>query len=218
MTDLVLSQLSNAGGIGVDHRFARGDNVWEPGDRADSLFFLRRGQVAVKGRDADDGVIIRVVDPGEPFGELCFCTVRGARPTTARAVVESEVVKVSLEDFLLFLEKSRGALSVLLYTFCIRLTDAERRVEMLSYRGAEARVGHLLLHLASNRGRPVQDEPGHKLVEVTHEDLAGMAAMNRSHLTVTMGKLRKQGLISYGRREPLVVHVPALADHLGEQR
>jgi Mn-dependent DtxR family transcriptional regulator len=51
-------------------------------------------------------------------------------------------------------------------------------------------------------------------LHVGHEELAKMAAMNRSHVTVTMGKLRKRGLVRYERNRPLVVDVPALTAYL----
>jgi hypothetical protein len=41
-----------------------------------------------------------------------------------------------------------------------------------------------------------------------------MAAMNRSHVTVTMGKLRQHGLVRYERNRPLMVDVPALTAYL----
>ena len=45
-----------------------------------------------------------------------------------------------------------------------------------------------------------------------------MAAMNRSHVSVTMGKLRKRGLTRYERNRPLVVDVPALTTYLTNTR
>jgi len=41
-----------------------------------------------------------------------------------------------------------------------------------------------------------------------------MAAMSRSHVTVTMGKLRRQNLVFYERNRPLTVDVPLLTAYL----
>jgi CRP-like cAMP-binding protein len=52
-------------------------------------------------------------------------------------------------------------------------------------------------------------------VSVRHTELAQLAGMNRPHVTVTMGRLRRRGLLEY-RREGLVhVEVVLLADYLG---
>jgi hypothetical protein len=55
-------------------------------------------------------------------------------------------------------------------------------------------------------------------LHVGHEELAKTAAINRPHVTVTMGKLRKPGLVRYERTRPLVVDVPALTAYLSDAR
>jgi Mn-dependent DtxR family transcriptional regulator len=49
---------------------------------------------------------------------------------------------------------------------------------------------------------------------VTHEELARLAALSRQRVTITMGKLRRRGLVQYERNRPLVVDVPALTAYL----
>ncbi len=52
------------------------------------------------------------------------------------------------------------------------------------------------------------------ILHVSHDELAQMAAMSRSHVTVTMGKLRRQNLVFYERNRPLTVDVPLLTAYL----
>lgn len=103
-----------------------------------------------------------------------------------------------------------------MFTFCLRLSDAERRAEILTYRGAEERLGRLLLQLAKTRGRAKPQVEGQVTLHVSHDELAQMAAMSRSHVTVTMGKLRRLGLVLYERNQPLMVNAPALTAYLVE--
>jgi hypothetical protein len=42
-----------------------------------------------------------------------------------------------------------------------------------------------------------------------------MAGMSRSHVTVTMGRFRRRGLVRYVREGPLRVDVSALTAYLG---
>ena len=49
---------------------------------------------------------------------------------------------------------------------------------------------------------------------VSHDELAQMAAMSRSHVTVTMGKFRHRGVVQYERGLPLMVNVKSLAAYL----
>jgi CRP/FNR family cyclic AMP-dependent transcriptional regulator len=220
LTGLTLEKLPRDGSLGRIRHYRKGANVWRPEDRANNVFFLRRGQVAVMMCDADGhNVIVRMIEEGEPFGELCFCSAEeSVRQTSARAVVESEAVEIKFKDFLGYLQENREALTALVFTFCVRLAEAEHRVEVLAHRGAEERLGRLLLQLANSRGKTDAERKEELVLPVSHDDLAQMAAMSRPHVTVTMGKLRKQGLVRYGRGQALAVNVPALKSFLVGER
>src|ERR1700730_18663157 len=93
-----------------------------------------------------------MVEPGQLFGELSLSNARGRiRGTTARALAASEAFEVEPGDFLVYTLQNRPALEALIFTLCLRLTDAEDRIEVMPYRGAEQRLGRLLLHLATSR-------------------------------------------------------------------
>jgi len=84
----------------------------------------------------------------------------------------------------------------------------------LAHRGAEDRLSKLLLHLVNTRGHSSAQENDKVILHVSHDELAQMAAMSRSHVTVTMGKLRRQNLVFYERNRPLTVDVPLLTVYL----
>lgn len=156
LTRLTLEQLPRDGSLGRIRRFRKGANIWRPNDAADRIYFLKRGQVVAMTSDSEGNeVIMQVIGAGEPFGELCFCSQeRGLLHTLGRAVVESEALEIQYRDFVRFLQKNPDAMMSLIFTFCERLGEMERRVEVLAQRGAEDRLGRLLLQLASPPGRP----------------------------------------------------------------
>jgi CRP-like cAMP-binding protein len=162
-------------------------------------------------------VALRTVEPDQPFGELCLCSVRtGIRGTTACALVESEAFEIKLTNFLGYLHQNRAALDALMFTLCLRLTDAEHRIEVMAHRGAEQRLGRLLLRLATSRGR--KGRVGRRdmvSVSVSHNDLAQLTGMTRPHVTVTMGRLRRRGLVQYEREGLVHVEVAQLTEYLG---
>lgn len=216
LTGLTISHLPQEESLGRARRYRKGAYIWRPEDRADRIYFLAHGQVAVMTSDPrGHEIILRVIETGEPFGELCFCTAEtGLRDNSARAVIDCEAVGISYKDFVNYLQDNHTALHALIFTFCVRLGDAERRAEVLAHRGAEERLGRLLLQLAATKGQPSKDGKDQVLLHASHDELALMAAMSRSHVTVTMGKLRRHGLVRYGRNQPLVVNVPALTEQL----
>ncbi len=220
LTELTLEHMPRDGAHGRVRNYRKGVTVWQPDDRADSIFLLMSGQVTIGGSDPQGHeIILRLIDAGEPFGELCFCGGPSeARQTFARAVAPSEAVEIDLSVFSAYLQESRDVLTAFVFTFCLRLADAERRIELLAHRGAVDRLGWLLLHLATTRGQANAGRTGEAAVPVSHDELARLAAMSRPHVTVTMGRLRRRGLVRYGRNQPLLIDVPALTAYLsGEQ-
>lgn len=216
LTGLAIEQLPEDDPPGRRRRYRKGADIWHPDDRTDRIYFLRRGQIVVMSGDPDGNeVIMQVIERGEAFGELCFCSQeRGLRHTTARAVVESEALEIKHGDFVGYLQKNTDALLNFTFTLCERLSEMKLRVGVLAHRGAEERLGRLLLQLAAHPGQQHAEGTNEVPLHVGHEELAKMAAMNRSHVSVTMGKLRKRGLVRYERNRPLVVDVPALTSYL----
>lgn len=216
LTELTLAHMPRDGSHGRARRYRKDATVWRPEDRADSIFFLLSGQVAVLvGDAAGSEILLRIIEAGEPFGELCFCGGPSeVRQTTLRAVVPSEAVEIKLDIFMNYLQENRDVLAAFIFTFCIRLADAEGRIAVFGHRGALDRLGWLLVHLANTRGQANAGLTGDVAVPVSHEELAQLAAMSRSHVTVTMGRLRRLGLVRYGRNRPLFVDVLKLTAHL----
>jgi CRP-like cAMP-binding protein len=218
LTGLTLEQLPRDGSLGRVRRYAKGTHLWQSDDAADSIYFLRRGRVAVMTATPEHRpVLLRTVEADQPFGELCLCTTRArTRGNTATALVACEAIEIKLGQFLAYLHKNRDALDALLYTFCLRLTEAEHRVEVFAHRGAEQRLGRLMLRLGTTGARDGHvDRRDTVTLSVSHNELAQMAGMTRSHVTVTMGRLRRRGLVRYQREGPLRVDVQALTVYLG---
>ena len=218
LTGITLDHLPRDGSLGRVRRFAKGAYVWQSDDAADRIFFLRRGRVAVMtAKPEGRPVVLRTIEVDQLFGELCLCTHRTrTRGTTACALVESEAFEIKLNNFLGYLHQNRAALDALMFTLCLRLTDAEHRIEVMAHRGAEQRLGRLLLRLATSRGR--KERIGRRdavSVSVSHNELAQLTGMSRPHVTVTMGRLRRRVLVQYDREGPVRVDVASLTDYLG---
>jgi CRP-like cAMP-binding protein len=218
LTGITLDHLPRDGSLGRVRRFKKGAFLWQPDDAADRIYFLRRGRVSVMtAKPHERPVALRTIEPNQPFGEVCLCSVRaGIRGTTACALVDSETVEIKLANFLGYLRQNRAALEAVMFTLCLRLTDAEHRIEVMAHRGAEQRLGRLLLRLGTSRGR--QGHVGLRdtvTVTVSHNELAQIAGMSRPHVTVTMGRLRRRKLVQYEREGLVRVDVASLTEYLG---
>jgi CRP/FNR family cyclic AMP-dependent transcriptional regulator len=218
LTGITLEHLPRDGSLGRVRRYAKGKNLWHSDDAADCIYFLRRGRVAVMTATPEHRpVLLRTIEADHLFGELCLCTTRSrTRGTTATALVACEAIEIQESHFVGYLRRNRLALDALLYTFCLRLTDAEHRVEVLAHRGAEQRLGRLMLRLGVSGARDGRvDRRDTVTLSMSHNELARMAGMTRSHVTVTLGRLRRRGLVRYQREGPLRVDVQKLTLYLG---
>lgn len=218
LTEITLKHLPRDGSLGRTRFCKKGSNIWHHDDLSDSVFFLRRGQVRVTA-DGTGGreVTLRIVKSGQLFGELCFCAgEKSVRLTNAVALVDCDVLEIGLSQFLAYLQDNLPTFASFVFTFCRLLSDSQHRVRVLACRGAEERLGKLLLQLATSRGGRNEQADVRASLSVSHTELAEMAAMSRPHVTVTMGSFRRLGLVEYGRNSPLYINLKSLSAYVKE--
>lgn len=220
LTRLTLERLAHDQSFGRVRQFRKGTYVWRADDRADRVYALIRGQVAILAADSEGHEVInQVIDAGQTFGELCFCSEeQGLRLSTARVVKEAEVAEVTFDKFVEYLQHDSNATASLILTFCSRLAESEKRIEVLSYRGAEDRLARLLIQLAGSRGRANANRPGEVILAVSHDEISLLAAMTRPHVSVTMGKLRNKGLVEYKRGSQLTFNPSRLTSFVNQRK
>ena len=185
--------------------------IYNIGDEAQSLFFLRRGLVkleAISGGGRE--IILNMYKPGEVFGELSLCD--GQRNEMAVTMESSEVVEIRLEEIFSLLEEDRDALLLLLRSVCRRLADSYRVIQEYSFDNLPERLAKVLLRLADEMGRetPRGTELAHY---ITQEELAQMLSVRREVVSSELSRLRARGCVSYLRRGRLNINRAALRDY-----
>ena len=191
--------------------------IWLADDLPERIYLLQSGRVEISAINAEGAQsVLRIVEPGELFGELCFCAHRGEHlGTVARALTKSAVIENSYDTFACSLRYEDGSAARLLETFCRRVADMERRTRMLTCHNARKRVALALIDLCELRGLARQGKKDRTVLAISHTELAGRIAMTRSHTTVVMTRLRAEGLIAYDRNSPLTVNLGRLRKLFG---
>jgi len=208
-TDPFVSWMEIHGSV---HLYQRDAVLWEQGAFFDSVYLLRRGRVCLVVKDRREHTsIMRIVEPGELFGLTCLnAQRRKSAPTRAEAALPSEVVSVRCEDCVQFLRDSPDAALSLISNLSERLAYAEDRAHVLVNHNAEDRVCALLEQLIARFGKSSRSKPGYAWTHFTHEQIAELAGLTRSHVTVIMSRLRSKGIVEYDRSTPLLVNLEAL--------
>jgi CRP/FNR family transcriptional regulator, cyclic AMP receptor protein len=204
-------------GTGRARTYAANRCIWLADDLPERVYLLQSGRIEISAIDADGAQsVLRVVEPGELFGELCFCAHRNEHlGTIARALTKSTVIENSYEAFARSLRYEDGSAARLLETFCHRVADMERRTRVLTCRNARKRVALALIDLCELRALTKQGNKDRAVLAISHAELADRIAMTRSHTTVVLTRLRAEGLIAYDRTSRLTVNIDRLRKLFG---
>lgn len=186
--------------------------IYNLGDKAHSIFYLRSGFVKITALSEDGKeIILNVHKQGEVFGETCLCA--GERGDMAVAMEPTEVVEIKIDDLIKHLQDSRDAMYGFLVAFCQRLGRAYQTICEFSFDNLSERLAKVLLRLADELG--TETEAGTELTHyITQEELAQMVSARREVVSTALGRLRARGLIDYSRKGKLTIDRAALAAYV----
>jgi CRP/FNR family cyclic AMP-dependent transcriptional regulator len=163
-----------------------------PGDTGEVLFFVKKGRVHLY-RLSPEGkkLIVATLGPGAIFGEMSLVG-QGMYNTFAEAVEDCLLCVMSRDDVeRLILSKPKVALRFI-EAIGDRLTQAETRLEEMTFKSIPARLASLLMRLSEGSG-PVIDG-------YTHQDLAEMLGTYRETTTQALNDFKSAGIVKIGRK------------------
>lgn len=192
--------------------FRRGEPVYLPSDSADSAMVLAEGRVKI-GAATDDGkqTILAFIEPGELFGEL-EALDGGPREEFAEAAEKSTVVLLPAAALRALMEADPDMALGVTKLIGVRRRRIERRLKSLLFRSNRQRLVSLLLELAEQYGQPSSEPSGVRLgIKLSHQDMASVIGSTRETVTVVLGELQTEGLVTVGRRKIVVSNLEDLA-------
>ncbi len=192
-------------------KFARRSPIYLPADDSGAVLLLARGRVKICSVTAEGKqAILAFIDPGELFGELAILS-DSPREDYAEAIEDSTVVLIP-SDAIGDLMESYGHLSLgVTKLIGLRRRTVERRLKSLLFRSNRERLTHLLLELAEQYGKRV-DEGLLLDIKLSHQDLASVIGSTRETVTVVLGELQAEGRLQLGRRRIVLTDLQGLAD------
>jgi CRP/FNR family transcriptional regulator, cyclic AMP receptor protein len=168
--------------------------VYAQGDPADSVFYIRKGNVKVtviskRGKEA----IVAIREPDEFCGEGAL-TGKPMRLATATAMSACEIVRLEKETVVRLLHQNQAFADYFLEHLLTRTARVEADLVDQLFNSSEMRLARALLRLA-NFGNDLGQDP--LPVKVNQETLAALIGTTRPRVSVFMNKFRKLGLIKY---------------------
>lgn len=165
--------------------------LFTPGDPAERLFVLKKGQVDIY-RLTSDGkrLITRRIGPMGIFGEMTLIG-QSMQGCFAEATSESLVCTATREDVRRLLSEKPHVAIKLLELLGRRVQVLEDQLEAVVFSTVRVRLGRFLL---ANAG------PGGEVDGYTHADIGDTIGALRQTVTETLSELQSEGAVEVGHR------------------
>lgn len=214
MADLPERELEVLEQVSENVEVRRRHFVWEPGDTAASVYFVRSGIVKLsKVNDEGRELTLHFFTRDQLFGELAVIS-ESPHDTVAEAYEDTQLLTIGKDDFIRVMMRTPQLALRMLRLVGERRQRLENRVESLLFRSAHARLAALFLELALTFG--VRDSRGVIInLKLTHKEIASLIGATRETVSFAILDLRKDGLIqTEGKRVILLdeVRLKALRD------
>jgi CRP/FNR family transcriptional regulator len=178
-------------------RKERGDFVYMPGDRANSVYYLKKGRIKLSVlSNSGKEIAIDIIQAGEMFGEFALID-ESERSNMTQALDDVTILVFKKHDFVSLL-KSQSNLAL---NYIRMVGDRRRRMEKklsdITSKEVPARVCELL-HELSAYALPAGG--GHQsLIPLMHQDVASLIGASRQTTTSVLNDLMRLGFIELGR-------------------
>ncbi len=189
--------------------FPANATIYFPDDIADAVMVLVQGRIRLHSITPDGKqAILGLIEPGELFGELAIVG-SASREEFAQSVSASRVVAIPKEIMESVLMQNASLSLAITKLVGLRQRRLERRLRYLLFRSNRERMIGLLCELMEQYGRRT-DEGLLIDIKLSHQDLAGLIGVTRESVTLALGELQLERLITTGRRKIVVLNERSL--------
>jgi CRP/FNR family transcriptional regulator, cyclic AMP receptor protein len=181
------------GGVTIS-KYGKGQVVFNQGDPADCVFYIREGRVKIavvsaQGKEA----VVAFLKAGDFIGEGCL-TGRPRRVSTARALEDTVITRLDKATMVRMIRTEPNFSERFTAHLLARSIRVEEDLVDQLFNSSEKRLARALLLLA-NFGKDGKQEP--VIAKVSQETLADMIGTTRSRVSHFINKFRQLGYIDY---------------------
>lgn len=185
-------------------RYNKGDFVFLPDNKADSLFFVVRGKVKIGSyADGQKEVIKSICSVGDIFGELAYLD-SSRRINFAQSLSDHTILYEMDVKWIDFLSREEQNLTGVIFTkLSDRIAELEQKVTSLVAKDAKSRIIDYLVNQAEKEGVKVGYEVMVKNY-LTHYEIASITGTSRQTVTSLLNQLKEQNFINFNRKQFLI--------------
>ena len=173
------------------------------GDKADSLYYIIKGSVAVvMEQDATSKeIVLAYLNAGDFFGEMGLFE-ETQRSAWIRTRTECEVGEISYSKFIQIGKNNPEYLLAISKQMARRLRDTTRKVSDLAFLDVTGRVARALLDLSKQPD--AMSHPDGMQIKITRQEIGRIVACSREMVGRVLKELESNGLISVSGKTMVV--------------
>lgn len=195
-------------------RKERGEFVYTPGDRAETVYVLKKGRIKLSVlSESGKEFAIDIFQPGDIFGEFALVDDT-TRSNMAQALDHALMWVFGKRDFVRFLETRPKLAMNYIRLVGGRRRRMEKKLSDITTKDVAARVCELLHEISTSAATASTAAP-ELLVPLTHQDVASLIGASRQTTTTVLNDLERRGIIELGRGWVRVTHLKELQVYVG---
>lgn len=190
----------------VIHEYKRGDLIFSEGDTARSLGIVLSGEVQIEQVDYyGRRDIVGSVGVGGIFGETFACAKVESLPVDVICVSDCEIMLVGVGRITRSCANACAFHSMVIYNLMQMVAEKNlmlhKKIEIISRRTTREKLLAYLLYEAKRAGSDTFEIP------YDRQSLADYLGVDRSGLSVEIGKLRAEGVIESDRKRFTLLNI-----------
>jgi CRP-like cAMP-binding protein len=195
-------------------RFRRGQPLFHQGDRADALYILVEGSVAiVMSSESGDRMVLNALHAPDVFGEISLLD-GGVRSAGTEAVDDVTVLMLSRKAFLELIREHPKLVDLILRALGALVRRLSEQASDFVFLDLPGRLAKVLLHLAAYVDHEVHGVPIE--LNITQKQLAEMAGGTRQSVNQVLQGWAQRGIVEVQARRVLVFDPEALRQRAGQ--
>jgi CRP/FNR family transcriptional regulator len=128
-----------------------------------------------------------------------------------------EVYVVDRDEYVEFIRKRPELLYYELHNVLRDQLGGSMRLNALQHSKAGEKLVYTLHYLALGHGEPAEDGQVEILLDLKHQDFANLTGLTRETAATELNRLKKQGIIDYGKGKPYRLNLKRLTKLLNDQ-
>jgi CRP-like cAMP-binding protein len=182
----------------AEHTLKKHDRLYQSGDPADRVYFVKEGHLKIYRRGHfGQKITLAILSPGEVFGELALSAGK-IHEQEVEALETSLVCSMTAKDFQALLDLKPALAFRVIQNLGEQRRMLERKIANLVFKDVPARLAEALLEWAHGGGQPCAHALALDLV-ITQQDLADLIGATRQVVNATLKQFQRRGLIDSRR-------------------